>query len=89
MPNLNIPKFEFFGTHVIEKAWRNNEEYQTRKRDLSAAIGKICEECDICLKSKINPTRPVVGLPLAENFSDLLSVDIRELYGNKFLVMVD
>ena len=50
---------------------------------------KVCEEYDICRKYKRNPSRPVVGLPLAENFNGVLTVDLGGAYEDRFLVIVD
>ena len=50
---------------------------------------EIYDDCQICKKYGKNNSRPVVGLPLASHFNEVLTVDIGELKGDRFLVMVD
>src|SRR5215469_8907330 len=52
-------------------------------------VEKECRECNICKKFKRKPRRPIVGLNLAENFNEVLAIDLGELEGEKFIVMVD
>ena len=42
-----------------------------------------------CKKYRKNPSKPVVGLPLASRFNEVLTLDIGELEGDKFVVIVD
>ena len=60
-----------------------------KKRRLEETMRKICEECDTCKKYQRNSSRRVVRLPLAENYNEVLTVDMGELKGENFLVMVD
>ena len=34
--------------------------------------------CEVCQKFKSPPSRPVVGLPLADNFNQVASMDLKE-----------
>ena len=41
-------------------------------------IKKCCDTCEFCLKRKPPPLRPVVGLPLANVFNDVVCMDLKE-----------
>ena len=40
-------------------------------------IEKCCDSCEFCLKRKPPPLRPVVGLPLANVFNDVVCMDLK------------
>src|SRR5215469_3649472 len=43
----------------------------------------------VCVRYGRTPSRPTVGLQLAEDFNQVISIDLGELDGDRFLVMVD
>ena len=51
-------------------------------------IGLI-DSCEVCKKYKRNPAKPVVGLPWSKVFNEIVALDIGEIEGKKFLVIVD
>ena len=46
-------------------------------------ISKCCDECELCQKFKRPPLRPVVGLPLADDFNQVVCMDLKEHVHNK------
>ncbi len=45
-------------------------------------IDKIVERCDHCIKYRKTPAKPVVSVPLATDFNDVVAVDLHELGKN-------
>ena len=53
-------------------------------------LEQICKECNTCLLFKKPPSRPAVGLPLASDFNETVSMDLRELGQNVwYLHLID
>ena len=50
-------------------------------------IEKCCDSCEFCLKRKPPPLRPVVGLPLANVFNDVVCMDLKEHIHNKSWIL--
>ena len=72
-----------------EKLLRLIKDAGINDPELEEEIGKLEESCQTCFKYKRSPPRPVVSMPLAKNFNDVVSMDLK-CWGNKyFLVMVD
>ncbi|CAG2235876.1 unnamed protein product [Mytilus edulis] len=42
------------------------------------SVDKIIEGCDVCKKYKKTPVQPVVSLPLAAEFNEVVAVDLKE-----------
>ena len=40
-------------------------------------------------KDKKTPAKPVMGLPMAHRFNEVIACDVGELSGRKFLMVVD
>ena len=53
------------------------------------AISEVPSDCETCLRYKKNKPRPIVGMPLASTFNELVAIDIKEIRGNKVLHMID
>ena len=60
-----------------------------RSKGLEEAIKSVSEACEICLKFKRAPARPVVSIPLAKRFNDVVAIDLKSYDKCYFLVMVD
>ena len=58
-------------------------------KTLEDEILRISEQCLTCLKYKKAPPRPVVSLPMATRFNEVISMDLKVFEDNFFLVMVD
>ena len=53
-------------------------------------VDKVTENCDVCKRYKKTPARPVVSLPLATEFNEVVAVDLKEWKPNVyFLHLVD
>ena len=53
-------------------------------------VDKVTENCEICKRYKKAPARPVVSLPLASEFNEVVAVDLKEWKPNVyFLHMID
>jgi transposase InsO family protein len=46
-------------------------------------IEDCCDECEVCQKFKRPPLRPVVGMPLADNFNQVVCMDLKEHIHNQ------
>ena len=55
-----------------------------------AYVDRLTNNCDVCKRFKKTPTRPVVSLPLATEFKEVVAVDLKEWRPNVyFLHLVD
>ena len=53
-------------------------------------VKKIYDECDVCRQYARAPTRPVVSLPLASDFNEVVAVDLKYLKPNLWILhMID
>ena len=50
-------------------------------------IIKVCNECELCLRYKKAPPRPVVGLPLGSHFNDTVCMDLKEVTHTKLWIL--
>ena len=50
-------------------------------------IEEWCDSCEICQKYKKAPLRPVVGLPLADRFNQVVCMDLKEYVHNKYWIL--
>ena len=60
-----------------------------RDKELEEEIRKIEETCETCLKFKKAPCRPIVSVPMASHFNEMISMDLKIWKEKYFLVMVD
>lgn len=58
-------------------------------KEFFEVLKEYCEKCLVCLKYKKNPKKPVVGLPLGTRFNDTVAIDLGDLDGERFMVIVD
>src|ERR1044072_5477566 len=72
--------------HLLEGA--NVGENQRHMVLAYCLKGDWFKECSICIKYKKTPSRPTVGLSLAKRFNETVSMDLGELKGSEFLVML-
>lgn len=49
----------------------NDSEYDTSTED-------ITENCDVCMKYTKTPPRPIMSLPLARDFNEVIAMDLKE-----------
>ena len=57
--------------------------------DLFQELEKVINECDTCKRFKKPNCRPIVALPMAEQFNDVVAMDLKLYEGVWFFVMVD
>ena len=57
--------------------------------NLENKISQVTDECETCKKFQKSPPRPVVSVPLADNFNDVISMDLKSYGKSYFLVIVD
>ena len=71
------------------KLARNSKDYNDKK--FLNIIEKCCDSCEVCMKLRRAPLRPVVGLPLSDTFNDVVCMDLKEHIHNKswILHMID
>ena len=60
-----------------------------RNKKLQKEINEVSKTCITCLKHKKPPPRPVVCLPLASRFNEMIGIDLKKWNESYFLVMVD
>ena len=58
-------------------------------KEIRETVGLVSQNCEICLRYKKTPPRPVVGLTLSRKFNDVIALDLGEYKGRKFMVIVD
>ena len=56
-------------------------------------VDSVSENCDVCKRLKRPPNRPVVGLPLATEFGEMVALDLKQIrHDNRtvyFMNMID
>ena len=58
-------------------------------RELEKEINSVSESCDVCCRFKKPVHRPVVCMPMAQKFNEVVSMDLKVRKKCYFLVMVD
>ena len=46
-------------------------------------INKVCSECETCQKYRRAPLKPIVGLPIAYDFNEVVCMDLKEIEHTK------
>ena len=57
--------------------------------DMEKEIRSVTESCEVCIKHKRPPPRPVVSVQMAEKFNEVISMDLKQVQQHLFLVIVD
>ena len=52
-------------------------------KEFLTILSKCCDDCELCQKFKRPPLRPVVGLPLANDFNQVVCMDLKEHVHNQ------
>ena len=74
---------------IVKEAFRNRTEEQKRVGEFCKVLKRTCEECEICRRLKRNPKKPIVGMKFGEKFNEVVAIDLGEVEGHYFLIMVD
>lgn len=72
-----------------EKLLKLIKDAGIRDVELENEIRNIAETCETCIKFKRTPCRPVVSVPMAQHFNEMVSMDLKLWNEKYFLVMVD
>ena len=57
--------------------------------ELESELHKLIDSCKVCITLKRPVPRPVVGLPIAQRFNDVVAMDLKSFGGVYFLVLID
>lgn len=66
---------------LVKKSGKFND------KEFIKAIEEVCENCQICLRFKKAPLRPVVGLPLGNRFNHTVCMDLKEFIHNEVWIL--
>jgi len=69
---------------MLNKPLKEDKTFNVCKRESLSMYKKICEECTVCIKYGRTSSKPTVGLPLEENFNQVIAIDLGELDGENF-----
>ena len=58
-------------------------------KDVSRIVNDVVENCDICLKHKKTPPKPVVSIPLSSKFNDVVALDLKKWNDGQILHVID
>ena len=72
-----------------EKLLRLIKDAGIKDEKLEDEIRKIADNCDTCTQFKRTPSRPVVSVPMAKQFNEMISMDLKIWKDKYFLVMID
>ena len=85
-----------FGHGSGDKIWKLTEAAQWSdglREDEKVVVRKLMTgliaSCEVCKKYKRNPAKSVVGFSWCKVFNEIIAMDIGEIEGKKFLVIVD
>ena len=79
-----------FGHASSDKLIKLIRNSGTKNTKLESSLENVCKSCEVCLKFKRPVPRPIVALPLAEKFNDVVAMDLKSFGDNSyFLVLVD
>ena len=78
-----------FAHPSTEKLIKLIKESGIKDARLEEEVKKIENNCETYIKFKRTPSRPVVSMPMARNFNDVVSMDLKSWQDKYFLVMVD
>src|SRR5215469_7688428 len=66
-----------------------NQVEEEGRREIKVEVEKMSEDCEVCKKYSKTPSRPKAGMMLAKRFNEVVAIDLGELEGRRFMVMVD
>ena len=78
-----------FGHPTPEALIQLIKNAKINNKNLLKEVRYVSENCVICLKNKKPSPRPVVCLPLAKRFNEMVGMDLKKWGDSYFLVMVD
>ena len=60
-----------------------------KDKEFLQLVKDVPSQCEVCQRFKKAKPKPIVGMPLASTFNELVAMDIKEIKGNKILHMID
>ena len=79
----------YFGHRSGRKVWEMFAK-SGRLRNKKQATIDFLDKCDVCRKMKKRPPKPKVGMPVANNFNEVVGLDLKVLENGKYILwMVD
>ena len=67
-----------FGHPTKEKWQKFIANFKGWKEDYKGIIDKIYDKCKVCPQFRKSPPRPVVSMPVASNFNEVVTLDLKE-----------
>ena len=69
---------------ILKRFFKNSSD---NSKDILELVDEVSEECDICRRFRKTPSRPKVGLPVANDFNQCIALDLRERICNKEYIL--
>ena len=85
-------QFRYGSEEKLEKLVRDANKSREEKMEVyefCEVLKQVCINYNICPRLKRNPRKPVAGLRLGGSINEMLLMDLGELEGYLFLVIVD
>lgn len=77
-----------FGHATEEKLRKLLSNAGVKDQELFRTLEKVCVQCEICEKFGKTPSRPAVSLPLAKDFNETVSMDLKHLEGTIWMLHI-
>ena len=71
-------------SHRLKTLLKDAELYDT---EVGQFLDELSNTCDVCLRTKKTPARPVVSLPLATEFNEVVVLDLKEWNKGKIWIL--
>ena len=78
-----------FAHPTAEKLVNLLRKAKASSKNLEKEIRSVTDGCEICIRFRRNPSRPVVALPMASKFNEAIAIDLKSYEGRYFLVVID
>ena len=76
----------YFGHRSARKTWEMFAK-ANRLKGKRKAVMEIIDKCKICSKFRKSPPRPKVGMPVSNNFNQIVSMDLKVLPNKKGYIL--
>ena len=83
-----IKVHRYFGHRSGRKIWEIFAK-AGHLRNKKKSVLELLDHCKVCSITKKTPPRPKVGMPVANNFNEIVGIDLKVLNGEYILWMVD
>ena len=69
---------------ILKHFFKNSSD---NDKETLQIVDEVHEKCDICRKFRKSPSRPKVGLPVSEDFNEVVALDLKERRTNKEYIL--